>query len=374
MSKKQIKELKDLKDSALLYDKTLPSFGYIILSVITLLLVAVIIWSIKTPKMYVIKSNGVIESDNKNYIMSSYTGEIKEMYIQEGSYVEDGDLLFTVKSTDLDLQKEQIEGQLKVYKEKINGLQKLEKAIMDGENYFDINIEEERPYYNQYETYLSQIGQNKVDASTYKSYGYSDEQIEAELKKNSAKVSEIYYSTLKSINDSSIRQYEDEAKKMEIQGGAIESGQSEYNVLANTSGIVHMMNNYKSGMVVQAGSAIGSIANENDKYLVNAYLSVSDMPRTKVGDSVEIEVSGLMQSIYGTIPGEIQYIDSDMTSSQDGKETYFKAKIALDNAYLVSTKGNKVNISNGMSVEARIKYDEITYFNYVMEALGVLTR
>ena len=373
MSKKQIKELKDLKDSALLYDKTLPSFGYIILSVITLLLVAVIIWSIKTPKMYVIKSNGVIESDNKNYIMSSYTGEIKEMYIQEGSYVEDGDLLFTVKSTDLDLQKEQIEGQLKVYKEKINGLQKLEKAIMDGENYFDINIEEERPYYNQYETYLSQIEQNKVDASTYKSYGYSDEQIEAELKKNSAKVSEIYYSTLKSINDS-IRQYEDETKKMEIQGGAIESGQSEYNVLANTSGIVHMMNNYKSGMVVQAGSAIGSIANENDKYLVNAYLSVSDMPRTKVGDSVEIEVSGLMQSIYGTIPGEIQYIDSDMTSSQDGKETYFKAKIALDNAYLVSTKGNKVNISNGMSVEARIKYDEVTYFNYVMEALGVLTR
>jgi hypothetical protein len=33
-----------------------------------------------------------------------------------------------------------------------------------------------------------------------------------------------------------------------------------------------------------------------------------------------------------------------------------------------------VSLSNGMSVETRIQYDEITYFEYVMEALGVLVR
>jgi len=27
-----------------------------------------------------------------------------------------------------------------------------------------------------------------------------------------------------------------------------------------------------------------------------------------------------------------------------------------------------------MAVETRIQYDEITYFNYILEALGVLTR
>ncbi|HOG63725.1 MAG TPA: biotin/lipoyl-binding protein, partial [Sedimentibacter sp.] len=108
MRNSSVKEIRDIKDSRLLYEKDLPPFGYIIVSVITLLVIAVVIWSINTQKSYVIKSQGVIESTNKNYIMSSYTGEINKMNISEGSFVETGDVLFTVKSTDLDLQEEQI--------------------------------------------------------------------------------------------------------------------------------------------------------------------------------------------------------------------------------------------------------------------------
>lgn len=36
-------------------------------------------------------------------------------------------------------------------------------------------------------------------------------------------------------------------------------------------------------------------------------------------------------------------------------------------------EGDKVNISNGMAVETTIQYGKVTYFNYVLEALGVLT-
>ena len=373
MGKKSIKSLNDLKDSRLLYEKTLPPFGYMIITIVAILLIAVIIWSVKTPKTYVVKSNGVIESTNKNYIMPAYTGEINNMYVSEGSYVESGDLLFTIKSTELNLQEDQIVGQIDVYTKDVNQLKKLEKSIMDGQNYFDITVEDDRQYYNQYEAYISQIKQNTIDTSTYKAYGYSDEQIEAELDKNTAKISEIYYSTLKSINES-ITQYENEIEKLNIQKQAIANGQADYQVFANTSGIVHLLGEYKTGMVVQAASAIGSIANENDEYVVTAYINVSDMPRIEVGDSVDIEVSGLSQSIYGTLSGTLKSIDNDLTSSQDGKESFFKAKIILDNDYLVSTKGNKVNISNGMSVQARIVYDELSYFDYVMESLGILTR
>lgn len=54
--------------------------------------------------------------------------------------------------------------------------------------------------------------------------------------------------------------------------------------------------------------------------------------------------------------------------------SYFKVYIRPDSKYLVSKEGNKVDVSNGMAVEARIQYDEVTYFDYVQEALGVLTR
>lgn len=373
MSKKSIKNMAELKDSQLLYEKDLPPFGYIIVALTAILLNVVVIWSVNTPKTYVVKSQGTVESTNKNYIMSAYTGEINQMNISEGSFVEEGDVLFTVKSTDLDLQKEQITGQVDVYTENIEQLKKLEKSVMDGKNYFDVNKENDRQYYNQYEAYMSQIKQNDIDTSTYKSYGYTDAQIEAELEKNSAKISEIYYSTLKSINES-IMQYENEIDKLNIQNEAIINGQSEYQILANTSGIVHMINDYKEGMVVQAASAIGSIANENDEYVITAYLSVSDKPRVSLGDDVNIEVVGLAQNTYGNLKGKLMSIDNDVTASQDGKETFFKSKIAVDTPYLISSKGNKVNISNGMAVEARIIYDELSYFDYFLESIGILTR
>ena len=310
MSKKTVKNMSELKDSRILYEKDLPPFGYILVSLIAILLIAVVIWSINTPKTYVIKSSGTVESTNKNYIMSAYTGEISQMNISEGSYVEKGDILFTVKSTDLDLQEEQITGQIDVYTANVEQLKKLEKSVMDGKNYFDLSNEEDRQYYNQYEAYMSQICQNDIDTSTYKNYGYTDAQIEAELEKNNAKISEIYYSTLKGINES-IQQYENEIDKLEIQKNAVAGGQSEYHITAAASGIVHMMNDYKEGMVVQAAGAVGSIASENDEYIVTAYLGVNDRPRVNPGDEVNIEVAGLAQNVYGNIHGTLVSVESD---------------------------------------------------------------
>lgn len=373
MTKKTVKNMADIKDSRLLYEKDLPPFGYMIVAITAILLIAVLIWSLKTPKTFVIKSQGTIESTNKNYIMSPYTGKISKMNISEGSFVDAGDVLFTVESTELDLQEEQISGQIQVYSENVNQLRKLEQSIMDGENHFDITKADDRQYYNQYEAYMSQIKQNDVDTSTYKAYGYSDAQIEAELEKNNAKISEIYYSTLRSI-DESITQYETEIEKLKVQNGAIANGQSEYQVLANTSGIVHMINEYKEGMVVQAAGAIGSIANENDQYIVTAYLGVNDRPRVSPGDNVNIEVVGLAQNTYGNLKGRLISVDNDITTSQNGEQSFFKSKIEIETPYLISSKGNKVNISNGMSVEARIIYDELTYFDYLLESLGLLTR
>ena len=65
-------------------------------------------------------------------------------------------------------------------------------------------------------------------------------------------------------------------------------------------------------------------------------------------------------------------IDSDITSSSNG--SYYQMTIKPDSTYVVSNSGDKVDLSNGMSVTARVEYDELTYFEYVMEALGVFFR
>ena len=373
MRKSAVKSITELKDSRILFEKDLPPYGYLLVVIVTLVAIAVIVWSTLTAKTSVIKTQGLVESTNKQYIMTSYSGEIKQFNIFEGCFVEDGDVLFTIKNADLDLQYEQLAGQIAVYTENVAQLRKLEASIMEGENRFDLSKPGERQYYNQYEAYMSQIKQNDVDTSMYKSYGYSDVQIEAELKKSSAKVSELYYSTLANINER-ITQYENEIDKLVIQKDAVTKGSNEYQVIAHTSGIVHLTTEYKAGMVVQAGNAIGSISNENDEYQITAYINLNDRPRVSAGDEANIEVVGLAQNTYGTLSGKLISIDNDISTSQDGQQSFFKAKISIDTPYLISNNGNKVNIYTGMAVEARIIYDELSYFDYFLESLGLLTR
>lgn len=370
---KQIKNFEQLKDSRLLYEKKLPVFGYIMILTIIVLLTFVIVWSIKTPKIYMIKANGIIQSTNKNYVMSPYAGEIVNINISEGLNVHKEDILFTIKSTDLDLQAKQLKGQKEIHETQIKQLKKLINSIEDNTNHFSSSSEQDKLYYNQYEAYKSQVAQQELDVSTFKNYGYTDEQIEGEIVKNEGKVSEIYYTTLKGIEDS-ILQSQKELDLLEVQLGTVGSGQEAYQIRANATGQVHMMADYKEGMVIQAGGAVASIASEKDEYIVQANVNPGDMPRIRIGDKVDIVVSGLVQTVYGTISGKVTKIDNDITIDSEKKNSYFKLEIIPDTTYLVSKEGSKVNISNGMAVETRIQYDKITYFNYVLEALGVLTR
>ena len=370
---KQIKTLDQLKDSRLLYDKKIPELGYIIILTVLVLMIAIVIWSIKTPKTYIIKSPGTVQSVNKNYVMAPYMGKITDIRIEEGMHVEKGDVLFTIKSTDFDLQAEQLKGKKELYIERIRQLRKLADSIKDNKNYFDESDEKDSLYYFQYENYQSQIAQQKIDIGMYKAYNYTDEQIESEIEKNQNKITEIYYSTLKGIEDS-ILQYQNELSTVELQLNAIGSGQEEYQVQANATGKIHMLADYKEGMVVQAGASIANIASEKDEYKIQAYVGSDNVARISAGDKVNIAVLGLAQVVYGTISGKVARIDSDITIDSESKSSYFKVDIIPDNTYLISKNGYKVNLSNGMAVETRIQYDQVTYFNYVLEALGVLTR
>lgn len=374
--KKQMKTMAQLKDSRLMFEKKIPPFGYALIIIITLSLIAVTIWSIYAHKNYMIISQGIVTSAESNYVMSLYSGVIEESYIYEGKVVSEGDVLFTIRSTDYNLQEEQLLQNKRIYEEKTLKLHLLVKSIKENKNYFDEASSDDMFYYSSYENYKAQVAQNTFDANTYKSYGYSDEQIEAEIKKNEAKISEIYYSTIKSV-ETSIDDANMQIASIDAQLQAIDKGQIEYQVKANNSGVLHMMADYKEGMVVQAGNAIASISPESAEIIVEAYISTADRARIKEGDTVQLAVDGLMQSVYGNISGVVMSIDRNVTTvegSNGQNNSIFKIKIKPNNSYVISSSGDKVCLSNGMSVEARITYDKVTYFQYLLEKLGLYAR
>lgn len=374
--RKQIKTLEQLRDSCLMFEKEVPAFGYMILIIVTLALSGIVAWSTKVQKPYMIISQGTVTNSNSSYVMPAYTGEIEHCYMEEGKVVQQGDVLFTIKSTDYNLQEEQLLVSRETYEKQIEKLELLVKSIKDDINYFDASNAEDELYHSTFETYKSQIAQNLFDGSTYQMYGYSDEQIESELEKNQGKISEIYYSAIQSA-EQSIREAQLQVASIDAQLAAIGSGQREYSVKAVSTGVLHMLGDYKSGMVVQTGSAVATITPENSEVIVEAYVSTADMARMEEGNNVQMAVDGLVQTVYGNISGTVVAIDSNITNleGQNGQANpVFKIKIRPDVDYVVSKAGRKVNLSNGMTLETRITYDEVTYFDYCLEQLGLLVR
>lgn len=366
-----IRDINELQDRRIMMEKKLPPFGYALILLTAALILFLVVWSTKNYRTYVSQSSGSVQAANKTYIMSSYSGSITELNIAEGAYVNEGDLIAHIKSTDLDMQQDSIQSQLDIYKKQKSQYEKLVKSIQDDKNYFSETDIDDQPYYYQYETYKSQVAQKAFDASPYQAAGYSDEQIKALMEQNQSEVEALYYSTLQSIS-ASLTSVQSNIDNLQSQMDALSTGANDYYIYAPTSGVIHMDTPYKVGMVLSAGTPLATVASENSDLEVVAYVTLSDRPLLHVGDPCKIAITGLSEYSYGTLTGTVTSIDSDVTASSSG--SYYKMTIAPDSTYVISNSGDKVDLSNGMSVTARVEYDKLTYFEYAMEALGVLFR
>lgn len=141
-----------------------------------------------------------------------------------------------------------------------------------------------------------------------------------------------------------------------------------------------MIGDYKDGMVIQPSTAIASISQENDNFIIKANVNIADVPKLNVNDRVKMVAVGLNQSVYGHITGRLDKIDTDITMPQStGEEAndaqpYFGVEIIPDDKYLVDKEGLKVNLFAGMAVETRIEYDREKYFDYFLELMGMKIR
>ena len=123
-----IRDINELQDRRIMMEKKLPPFGYALILLTAALILFLVVWSTKNYRTYVSQSSGSVQAANKTYIMSSYSGSITELNIAEGSYVNEGDLIAHIKSTDLDMQQDSIQSQLDIYKKQKSQYEKLVKS------------------------------------------------------------------------------------------------------------------------------------------------------------------------------------------------------------------------------------------------------
>lgn len=365
----KVYKLDEITDSKLLYDKKPPRFMNYIILITVVLIAGFIIWSCVSVKTYVVKGQGVVTTENKNNIMTKVSGEITESYLEEGKKVNKGDKLLVFNSPDSKYQVEQADGQIEVYNNRINLLSRAEQEATNGTNTFDKNNVYEAEFYNKLANSYAQMQEYKVDEELLKKQEYTDDQIKQAKEQARVKKDQIYYNTIINFTNEK-NQLEIERDKLITQKEAVNDSTNEYVLYAPSDGIVHLVTEVKSGMVLQGGYQLGTISETDIDMIVESSILSSDRPRVHEGDEVSLAVGGLNQAEYGMLSGKIISIDEDATIDKKGN-MYFKVKIKPDSDYLKDKKGEKVKLTLGMVTETRVKYEKITYMKYFLEQIGI---
>ena len=366
----QIYNLNELIDSKILYDKNPPKFMVYIIGIIAILLTLFIVWSNKTVKTYVVKGQGLVTTENKYNVMAKTSGEITDVFVEEGKEVNKGDTLLSLNPLESKLQLEQLQAQVEVINKRIKLLNRAEKDATNGRNSFDKNDSTEIEFYNKLANLNTKRKEFIVDKEALKKQNATDDEIEQYEKSQKIKDDVAKYEGVIQFTNEK-KQLEFEKSKLEAQKNSLKKASDEFKVIALKSGKIHLNSSLNKGMVIQAGSLIGTLTDKEDKIIIESLIPAIERPRIHTNDEVSIVVSGLSQSEYGCIKGQVSSIDEDATIDNQKGNVFFKVKIKPEKTFLKDKKGEKVNLILGMVTETRVKYEKITYIKYFLDQIGI---
>lgn len=366
----RIYNLNEITDSKLLYDKRLPSFMVYIVGIILILLTAFLFWSTKSVKTYVVKGQGLVTTETKSNIMAKVSGEISEVFIEEGKEVNEGDTLISLKPVESKLQLGQVDSQIDVINRRIELITRAERDATNGKNSFSKSDSDEAEFYNKLANIYTKRKEFVVDEEELKSKSATEDQINEYKKVQKIKDDGARYDGIIQFTNEK-QQLNFEKSKLEAQKSSLDKATEEFNIVAPKSGKMHLNASLTKGMVLQAGNLIGTMTNNEEKLIVEALIPSNERPRIHVNDEVSLVVGGLNQAEYGTVKGKVSSIDEDATIDNQKGNVFFKVKVAPEKTYLSDKKGEKVNLTLGMVTETRVKYEKITYMKYFMKQIGI---
>ena len=144
-----IVDMKDISDSTEVYDSKPNRFMVYTIYIVLLTLFIAVVWMSVSKIDIVVKSNGIFKTSVGSYeISSEVTGKVKETYVSDGQYVNEGDLLCII---DIDTFSDTIvdyKNKLEEAKYRLEILDAYEKSLYYGMQ--ELEKCSENPYYDEF--------------------------------------------------------------------------------------------------------------------------------------------------------------------------------------------------------------------------------
>lgn len=379
-------------NAALQTEKHHRSFAVIIL--LAILLCIFVVWAYFSPLEEVTRGQGsVIPSSREQIVQSLDPGIISEMKVKEGDIVEKNQVLLTLDDTRSSAVLRESEAKVQNLEAMVSRLQAeaYGTPLHFSDNIpNDVREREQAAYQARHRAMQDAVsGLARTKELLDKEITITQPMVqrgvmsEVELLRMKRQSSELanqiterqnqYSATANNELVNAQSELAQARENMAMRADPVERSQ----IKSPIRGIVKNIRINTVGGVVQAGQDILEIVPLDDSLIVQAYISPKDVAFIRTGQPALIKVSAYDYSIYGGLNGKVILISPDTLQDErrrsdlklNADQSYYRVLVETSGSYITDKKGNKLNISPGMTATVDIKTGEKTIFQYLIKPI-----
>lgn len=324
---------------------------------------AVFLWLSLAKTEQIIQVNGRLEPRERvRSVQIPEKGIIKELFVSDGEYVEEGQLLLTINTDLVELNLNSIKDQIEISKQVLN--EKLSQKSLT-ENIFSLDIKKTKEEIEIQEEIFEKLENIYLEGAISK-LNFYDQKIK--LLNLKGKLDKLILDGQRELS-----QLVQDENKISIQINNLNKELQEYSNLKNINqikspitGYILDLNVISDGYVAKSTETILKIV-PADNLMAIIQINSSDIGFVEINQDVDISINTFPAKDFGSLGGNITSISSSSLTPKDERmDSYFVAKVKLDNQFLNTKKGADLKLKPGMSLKANIILREDSYLNILL--------
>lgn len=365
-------------------------FIFLIFGILFLVIVPFITWSSYATIDQISHASGnVIASSKTQEIQSAIDGVISEVLVKEGQKVSKGDRLITLERTQNEAAFEAAQGKVASLKASIARLESevYSKPLIFPElpQKYPEFIKTQKELFNKRQQALSdevetlkvmlKLSQEelKLNMPLVENGDIGHAEI-LKIKKQIAEINgQITNKKNKYFQDSQAEltkmNEELSTKEQELADKSVTLERSE--IIASMDAMVKNIIITTKGAKVRPGDVILELVPIDDRLIIEAKLSPSDISFVKTGQKAAVKLDAYDYSIYGIFTGVVSYISPDALKEKtsEGEKFYFRVQIELNQQQLMSKIGKEINLTPGMTAQIDIITGDRSVLTYLTKPI-----
>jgi len=316
-----------------------------------------------------VMANGQVTPNSKIQLITSIiTGKLEKIYVEEGSYVKEGDPLFSIDALETIAERDKTENLYYATLAKIGRL-KAESGI-DKELFFDLEVRENRPDYVQIETQIYNLNKSELEI-TERQLSMSEDLFsqgaESEMSLLMSKQQLLKRKNQILIELSKAEEILSNTKAV-LPGHRLRAEQAV--IKSPVNGTLTNVYIFTIGQLVESGSLLGEVVPDEEDLIVEARVLPEDSAFVQKDMKAFIAVTSYDQSIYGRMEGKVEKISANTRTDQTTGEIFYTATLSANFKEFSDKVGGP--IQPGMIIQASIIGDKRTVLGYIFSPVTKL--